>query len=246
MPTEKRVGIILPAGNVVVEPDFNRAVPPGVTVHAQRFWVPDLPATPDDLKRMDGEIESCARYLAQAGVDVIALIVLHSTVSRSGESAMDMERRVGAVTGIPVVRTSPSAMMALRALGAKRVTLATPYSSYINDGLTAGLEAAGMEVASVAPDARLVDGPDEAITAQSPDEIVEFGVGACSPDADAMFFPCNLWRVFDAADRIEQRLGKMVVTASQVTLWRCLRVAGVEQVSEGWGRLLSTMPPLPA
>ena len=246
MSDEKRIGVILAASNVVTEPDFNRAVPPGVTVHAQRFWVPSIPATPEDLKRMDGEIEENARYLAQAKVDVIALIVLHSMVSRSGESAPDMERRVGAVAGIPVVRTSPSAMMALRVLGATRVTLATPYSSYINDNLTAGIRAAGMEVESVAPDDRLVDGPDEAITAQSPDDIVEFGVGACSPEADAMFFPCNLWRVSDAADRIERRLGKAVVTASQATLWRCLRVVGVERGSDGWGRLLATMPPLPS
>ena len=54
------------------------------------------------------------------------------------------------------------------------------------------------------------------------------------------------WHVFDAADRIEQRLGKIVVTASQATLWRCLRVAGVESGSDGWGRLLATMPPLPS
>jgi arylmalonate decarboxylase len=246
MSDQKRIGVILPASNVVVEPDFYRAVPPGVTVHAARFAVPSVPYTPEGLKRMDDEIVTSARYLAEAKVDAIGLIVLHSTVSHEGESAKEMERRVGEAAGVPVIRTSSSAMMALRALGAKRVTLGTPYSSYINNSLTAGIRGAGMEVASVAPDDRLVDGPDETITAQSPDDIVEFGVGACSPEADAMFFPCNLWHVFDAADRIEQRLGKIVVTASQATLWRCLRVAGVESGSDGWGRLLATMPPLPS
>ena len=39
MPVPRRIGVLLPSTNQVVEPDFNMAVPEGVTVHGERMWL---------------------------------------------------------------------------------------------------------------------------------------------------------------------------------------------------------------
>ena len=38
MARTKRIGALLPATNPVVEPDFYRVIPDGVTVHFERMW----------------------------------------------------------------------------------------------------------------------------------------------------------------------------------------------------------------
>ena len=43
MAIPRRIGVLLPSTNQVVEPDFNSAMPEGVTVHAERCGWKDLP-----------------------------------------------------------------------------------------------------------------------------------------------------------------------------------------------------------
>ena len=71
MAIPRRIGVLLPSTNQVVEPDFNSAVPGGVTVHAERLWLegPSAPGGGDGIELMDmnADIDRAARYVASAG-----------------------------------------------------------------------------------------------------------------------------------------------------------------------------------
>jgi len=41
-----KFGVIIPSTNTVVEADYNRMAPPGVTFHAGRMYVSSLPSIP--------------------------------------------------------------------------------------------------------------------------------------------------------------------------------------------------------
>ncbi len=245
MTATTRLGLLLPANNAVIEPDFNHAVPESVTVHAHRLWVEEDYRDDQARQRMGAQIDRGVEYLAQVPVDVIAVIVIyHSTPP--GEGATDIESRLSAISGIPVVRTSSSAGMALRALGAQRVSIVSPYDEPSTEGLRSLLVGGGFDVVSADSEPRVSKLGDRAFQEQDPREILEFAAKVCRPDADAMFLPCNSWRAMDIADELERRTGKTVIAASQATLWRSLRIAGETRPIQGRGRLLSEMPAVPS
>jgi maleate isomerase len=59
-----------------------------------------------------------------------------------------------------------------------------------------------------------------------------------TPDsADAVFIGGNGFRAVGVIDALEEDLQRPVLTANQVLLWRCLRVADVHLKPHGYGRL---------
>jgi maleate cis-trans isomerase len=72
MSERKRIGVMVPSTNTTCEADFQMVVPRGYTVHGQRLWLTNDALGEDGMIRMNGEIESGARYLATARVDAIS------------------------------------------------------------------------------------------------------------------------------------------------------------------------------
>ncbi len=242
MGARKRLGVLVPATNSTVEPDFNRAVPEDVTVHSHRLWLQNQPLGDEAIDRMNSEIEKGAQYLAQAKMDVVAVAATFNTFYRGPEWPLEMERNMGAELGTPVVLTSPSVVFALRTLGAHRISVATPYATHANDKLGTYLEAQGFEVLNVEGEPVMSLAGAQDINEQDPKEIFEFALTVDRPEADVLFLPCTAWRALEVAGELEQRLGKPVVTSTQATIWRCLLVAGVDRPVAGRGQLLSAMP----
>jgi maleate cis-trans isomerase len=60
---------------------------------------------------------------------------------------------------------------------------------------------------------------------------------ADSSDVDAIFISCTNFRSVEVLQTLEQDLGKPVVSANQVTVWDLLHLAGVNPISEKFGKL---------
>src|SRR5690348_10136101 len=71
MNIRKRIGVMVPSTNTTCEADFQLVAPPGVTVHGQRLWLTNEGTGDRAFERMNAEIQSGARYLSTARVDVI-------------------------------------------------------------------------------------------------------------------------------------------------------------------------------
>ena len=72
MSLRKRIGVMVPSTNTTFEADFQLLAPPDVTIHGQRLWLTNDAAGAAGMDRMNAEVESGARYLATARVDVVA------------------------------------------------------------------------------------------------------------------------------------------------------------------------------
>jgi maleate cis-trans isomerase len=57
---------------------------------------------------------------------------------------------------------------------------------------------------------------------------------------------CTAWRSVEAAEDVERRTGKPVVTSNQASIWMALRRLGHAEPIAGFGRLLRTFAPASA
>jgi maleate cis-trans isomerase len=243
MSLRKRIGVMVPSTNTTCEADFQMAVPRGVTVHGQRLWLTNEAGGDEAFDRMNAEIESGARYLATAKVDVVVYGCTTGSFFKGPGWDTRMLELIRREAGVPAVATSPSVVEALRFFGARRISVATPYPEWNNRRLRAYLEAQGFEVLNVDGEPRAAAAGNQGINDQDPESVVEFASRACRPEADALLCSCTAWRSVEAAQAIEERTGRPVVSSNQSTIWTALRALAITEPVRGFGRLLESLAP---
>jgi maleate cis-trans isomerase len=191
--------------------------------------------------RMNAEIESGARYLATAHVDVIVYGCTTGSFYKGPGWDREMLEVIRREAGVPAVATSPSVVEALRFFGARRISVATPYPEWNNRRLRAYLEAQGFEVLNVDGEPEAAAAGNQGINDQDPQSVVEFASRVCRPEADALLCSCTAWRSVEAVAAIEARTGRPVVTSNQSTIWTALRALGVSRPIAGYGALLESL-----
>ena len=149
MSVRKRIGVMIPSTNTNFEADFQLVSPRDVTIHGQRLWLTNDALGASGMDRMNTEVESGARYLATAKVDVVAYGCTTGSFYRGPGWDREMLDIIHKAAGVPAVATSPSVVEALRSFGARKVSVATPYPDWNNKQLRAYLEALGFEVLNV-------------------------------------------------------------------------------------------------
>ena len=239
MPTRnKRLGLLVPPGNNVIENDFRRWLPDSVDMLSNiMYWSPleDRDAR-QSLLDIGDHVEETVRVLTLKPVDVVAF----GCTGGSFLNGMGYDRQIAARI---------EAASALAGLGVKRVAACTPYEGdleFLNETLREFYSDAGFEIVSFATDRRglgeVADGraPGEVDNGPPPRQVaVDLARRADHPQAEAVFMSCTGFvAAADAIDEIEAELGKPVVTSNQATFWDCMRKLGVEESIAGGGQLL--------
>ena len=232
-----KIGMIVPPTNTVNEAEWARMVPDGVTLHSQRMALHDDTTSVAGKKRLYADIRFAAGEVAKSGVDVI----VYACTAGSMVTPIDvLTNYMTEVTGIPAVATAPALVYAARALGLKRVAVATPYHDALNDHEVHFLADCGIEAISVKGLGLGAGGRHEYVNiARTPLETVfTHCLRADVPAADGMIVSCTDFATLAAVPRLERVLGKPVISSNLATLWRTLRTAGVDDRIQGYGALL--------
>jgi maleate cis-trans isomerase len=187
---------------------------------------------------MNAEIESGARYLATARVDVVAYGCTTGSFYRGPGYDRDLIRTIEKAAGVPAVAAAPAVVEALRHFGARRISVATPYPEWNNQRLRAYLEASGFEVLNVDGEPHAAAAGNQGINDHDPEEVVQFAARVCRPEADALLCSCTAWRSVEAVADLERRTGKPVVSSNQASIWSAFRALGLTAPISGFGRLL--------
>jgi maleate cis-trans isomerase len=246
MAMRKRIGVMVPSTNTTCEADFQMVVPRGFTVHGQRLWLTNDALGEEGMVRMNAEIESGARYLATARVDAISYGCTTGSFFKGPGWDREMIALIERTAEVPAVATSPSVVEALRFFGARRISVATPYPEWNNQRLRAYLALQGFEVLNLEAEPTAARAGNQGINDQDPSVVVDFAARACRPEADALLCSCTAWRSVEAAEEIERRTGKPVVTSNQASIWMTLRRLGHTEPLAGFGRLLQSLVPITA
>lgn len=237
MTVRTRIGLLVPSTNTICEPDFWRVVPPEVTVYTGRLWITNDAEEEAEMDRMNAEVEEGAKYLRTAAVDVVAYGCTTGSFYRGPGYDSELIGKMSAASGAPTVATAPAVVDALRSLGAKRISVATPYTEWNNRRFSPYFEAMGFEVLNVEGEPVAAKAGNQGINDQSPESILDFATKVCRPEADALFCSCTAWRSFEVVQELEQRTGKPVVTSNQATAWAALRVLGISRPDPAFGQL---------
>jgi maleate cis-trans isomerase len=238
-----RIGVMVPSTNTTFEADFQLVAPPDVTIHGQRLWLTNDAAGEDGMNRMNAEMETGARYLATARVDVVAYGCTTGSFYRGPGWDRDMITTIEGAAGVPAVAAAPAVVEALRSFGARRISVATPYPDWNNQKIRAYLEAVGFEVLNVEGEPRAARAGNQGINDQDPADVVAFASRVCRPEADALLCSCTAWRSLEVVGELERRTGKPVVTSNQASVWAAFRKVGIAVTKAGFGRLLAASRP---
>lgn len=227
------IGLLVPSANTVIEPDCYRIAPAGVTFHAARMFITET--TCEALEKMTADVDLASKQLATAEVDVIAFGCTSGSFLKGAGYDAELSQRIERVSGAKATTTSSAVLEALRKLGARTIAIGTPYPDEVNSIIVRFFEDSGFRVTNM-EGLQILKATD--IAAPEPTTAYELGRRVDRPDADAVFLSCTNFRAAEAADQLEQDLGKPVVTSNQATAWLALRKAGITDPIEGYGRLL--------
>lgn len=150
------------------------------------------------------------------------------------EGAAEQVRGLAEAAGTPASSTSFAFTNAANALGVRRVAVAASYPDDVAALFEEFLAHHGLVVVSLSSAG--IDTAAE-VGRLAPEQVVELAVANDRPDADALLIPDTAMRTIGLIDDIEQRIGKPVLTANQVTVWEALRIAGLQQRADRLGAL---------
>lgn len=218
-----RLGLVVPSSNTTNEPEFQRVLPEGVSLHTARMRLVD--AIADELSDMADEIDRCVDLLSTADVDVVAYGCTTGSLVAGPRYDEQIESRLSDLGSVPAVATAASIKRAFETLGLESLAIATPYVDDLNERERTFLEAAGYEVTGITG---LGIGSNVDIGRQRPETAYREAQSVDTPDADGLFLSCTNYRTFEVIPALEADLGKPVVSSNQATLWDALQSIDVD------------------
>lgn len=211
--------------------DFYRLAPAGVTLVLTTLAI--LDRNKDEVDRSYEISMQTARAMAQAGVDLLVLGGVPINLSRGYANADRMLADLSAELGINVTSSAAAQSKALTVLGAKKIVIARAYPPQGDFDVTGyGSHAVLGTIAGNAPFRQIAQ--------LKPSVALELGRQAMRtyPDADTILFPSPHWPVIDAIEPLEREFGVSVMSALQAIVWHALRLTGIDDRIDGFGRLL--------
>lgn len=230
-----RVGLLGLATDLNSEADLRRMLPPDIGLYCNRVTHVN-PMTLATLREV-------AADLPRAGRDLLPGLELDVVVygCTSGTIALGEAETLALIARSKTSRhqTTPvtASLAALARLGARRVSILTPYRADVNRALGEYYASRGLEVLNVVG---LDMDDDYAMSAIAPVAIVEAGLRAMAPEADALFISCTALRASLAVEQLEAALGRPVVTSNQAIVWHALDLVGLT-APHAPGRLFDTL-----
>lgn len=230
-----RLGLIVLASDSSIEHEWRDIMGrvPGVALYQTRIAF-DPHVTADSLRGMEAGLADCAsRFVPGVPFDVIAYGCT-SAGMLIGSDAVERQVR-SARPEVSVTDPFRASIAALKHLESRRIALITPYSEDINRSMRTSFINAGFEVPVAASFNRTNDNDAHRIAPQSIRESAE-ALGA-RDDVDAVFVSCTSLRVATVAEDAEAAIGKPVLASNLCLAWHCLRLGGIQDSLNGYGRL---------
>lgn len=228
------IGLIVLATDHTIEHEWHRIMQlDGVALYQSRLYN-SADINPQTLAAMEKDIApATALILPGQRMDVVAFGCTSGAMVIGEEKVFERIREVR--PGVPCTTPITAAQAALKALGARRVGLLTPYVKSVSDWMADYIADRGFDVtASVSyehGDDNEVARIDEASIRAS---VLEMGKSA---DVDAVFVSCTSMRLASQVASLEHAIGKPVISSNHAMAWHALRLAGIRDALPQWGRL---------
>lgn len=234
-PLAKRAGLVILATDHTTEPDFQRLVASArIGVYTARIPYAN-PTTPANLRRMQPSLtEGAGLILPDEDLDVICYSCTSASVVIGDDEIETAINR--AKPAVPVVTPPLAAVRGLQALGARRISILTPYMVETSTPMAHYFTAKGFEIATFTC-LGLED--DREMARINLPSLVSAAREATAKDADALFISCTAVRAAGVVPQIEQAIGRPVVSSNLATAWATLRICDDDAPRPELGSLMA-------
>jgi maleate isomerase len=233
----KRLGVLTPSSNTVLEPMMSRllsSLADELSLHYARFRVTEIA---DDLKSdrqfdLDPMLQA-AGQLSDAGVDAI-LWAGTSGAWRGLEADDRLVSEIRSTTGIPATTATNALLEAFRALEIRRYALVVPYVEAITGAIVRTLAGGGWGCVGSSSDSLTINREFAMVT---PASIAARARELAKVKPDAIVIHCTNMRGAEVAESLERELSIPVLDSVVVGSWGALGILGLPVPAVGFGRL---------
>ena len=219
--------------------EFYEVVPEGVDLTLSALTIRQLSI--EDLEEALMNIEKVAQQLASFEVDMIYLQGVPPLTIKGPGYDREVMARMEKASGLPALTDITGVMQAFRKLSLKRLIMASPFKDDVNQRIKDYLKPEGFDIVHMKGlqihrnvDIRKLPIPVEYRFARE--------VFRESPvEPDGIYIPCGGWGSVHNIRRLENDLGKPVVTWFQGMIWASLEKMGIREPIHGFGRLLEML-----
>jgi maleate cis-trans isomerase len=232
----KLIGLISPNLSEDTLVDVYKVFPEGIRIEGRTLKVGKY--TDDEFHRAEQAFADLVRDLSRQALDFLMVtgeLFLSYKGPGSDRQILDL---VKTITPVPASTVLTAVTRGCKALGLKRIVMASPFPDDQDERLVRFLAHDGIEVVAF----RGLGCPNADVIWELPPETgydLATALLREHPDVDGVYMPCNKWRVVSVIDRIEKASGKPVVTNTQAWVWEALHAMGMKNRIAGYGRLLN-------
>jgi maleate cis-trans isomerase len=232
----RHFGVLIPSTNTTVETEC-RLLPTAYQAHIGRL----MTSTPGQTfsPSRDEDIDYQSRLLGTAKVELVMLAQTSASLFADDYDEVTT-RRMSAGAGVPAITSAQAVGRAVRALGARRVALVSPYSEAVNEraaryfGSKHGVETVTLEGFGATD--------SYAIGNLGPENARDAFARIDRPEIEVFVVPGGNFPTMASIAAWEQEFGKPVVTTNQASFWAMLRAFDGGVRIPGFGRLLAEVP----
>lgn len=251
-------GLILPSTNTSVEAEFQQMTVPGeynsrfksqqvantmigVSWHSGRIFVnnPDLStseAMDAFLVDLRTEIQRAVESVCHAKVDYLVMGMSAETFWGGAEGAKEFMAFMKKLShGLDITTGADSCREVMKAYGAKRIGIITPYQPVGDQQVIDFFTQIGCEVVSLYG---MKCASATSIADVTSDEIKAAFRKVDGPDVDLLIQAGTNLLAAKTAAELEVELGKPVIAINVATIWHAYRTNGIKDQIKGWGSLL--------
>jgi maleate cis-trans isomerase len=233
----RHFGVLIPSTNTTVEIEC-RLLPAAFQAHVGRLMTSAPGRTFQPSREEDIDYQS--RLLGTAKVELVILAQTSASLFADDYDEVTI-RRMSEGAGVPAVTSAQAVGRAVRALGARRIAIVSPYSDEVNQRAGRYFETKhGLETVALegfgATDSYAIGqlGPENARNAFARID---------RPEIEVFVVPGGNFPTMSSIASWEHEFGKPVVTTNQASFWAMLRAFDTGNRIPGYGRLLAEVPP---
>jgi maleate cis-trans isomerase len=232
----RHFGVLIPSTNTTVEIEYTRHLPATLQFHIGRCGKGG--GSPFSPSR-DEDVALQSKLLGDAKVEVVTLAQTSASLFDDGYDA-HARALMSSNANVPAVTSAEAMGEAVRALGARRIGIVTPYSAEVINNAKRYYESKyGLDVVAMegfgATDAYAIGRLDAGMAFAALRRVDR-------PEIEALIVPGGNFPTMPWIGAWERALGKPVITTNQATLWGALGVMALNNPLPGLGRLLEQMP----
>jgi arylmalonate decarboxylase len=234
--SEPVLGMIFPPLNRPVPEEGLIMYPTGVKFLVEGLGLESL--TPEGYDKVIDRIKPAAEKLASRGANAIALMGTSLTFYKGAAFNQQLTDTIKRATGLPATTMSTAVVEGLKAVGGRRLAVATAYNDEVNARLAVFLKESGFEVVKLKGlGITDMDTPGKVTEPQLLKFSVE--VHASARESNAMLVSCGGLRTLEILAPLEQQTHVPAVSSTPHALRAGVRLLGLSGKVNGFGTLLA-------